>query len=133
MATTFLLLLFAPREAIQINLFLSLFISCVMIVQVRKDVHTTLLKRLLVGSLIGLPIGILIFLNMDMRLLKIGVSVLILLLTVLLFINLRMKQLPCRDTLVGGISCNFNKRLGIPIQTLLLYSTVSYTSKYGYT
>src|SRR5690625_7984855 len=123
MATPFLLLLFAPREAIQINLFLSLFISCVMIVQVRKDVHTTLLKRLLVGSLIGLPIGILIFLNMDMRLLKIGVSVLILLLTVLLFIILRMKQLPCRVMLVGGISGSFTRSIGLMGQLLFLYTS----------
>ena len=129
MATPFLLLLFAPREAIQINLFLSLFISCVMIVQVRKDVHTTLLKRLLVGSLIGLPIGILIFLNMDMRLLKIGVSVLILLLTVLLFINLRMKQLPWRDTLVGGISGTLTTSIGMPGPPLLLYFSGTNMSK----
>src|SRR5690625_7010891 len=93
MATPFLLLIFAPREAIQINLFLSLLISCVMIVKVRKDVNTKILKRLIVGSATGLPIGILIFLNMDMRLLKINISVLILLLTILLMINLRMKQI----------------------------------------
>lgn len=128
-ATPFLLLLFEPREAIQINLFLSLLISCAMIVKVRKDVNTTILKRLLVGSTIGLPIGILIFLNMDMRLLKISVSVLILLLTLLLMINLRMKQLPWRDKIVGGISGTLTTSIGMPGPPLLLYFSGTNMSK----
>lgn len=129
MATPFLLLIFAPREAIQINLFLSLLISCVMIVKVRKDVNTKILKRLIVGSATGLPIGILIFLNMDMRLLKINISVLILLLTILLMINLRMKQLPWRDTLVGGISGLLTTSIGMPGPPLLLYFSGTNMSK----
>src|SRR5690625_3277051 len=104
LATPFLLLLFEPAYAIQINLILSFIISLALITTIQKDIHFDLIKRLLIGSLIGLPIGIVIFLNINTTLLKVIVGVIILTLTVLLILDYRLKQTKQKDTIVGGLS-----------------------------
>lgn len=128
-ATPFLLVLFEPREAIQINLILSLVISAALIMKIKKDIDMGILKRFIGGSLFGLPIGISIFLLMDMTLLKIGVSVLILLLTVLLILKYRISQSTKRDLVVGGVSGAFTASIGIPGPPILLYFSGTDTTK----
>lgn len=121
MATPFLLLLFEPREAIQINLILSLFISIAIFMQVKKDVDPITLKRFIIGSVFGLPIGITVFLLLDITSFKIGVSVLILLLTLLLVLRFRMKQTDKRDFVIGGFSGTLTASIGMPGPPILLY------------
>lgn len=58
LATPFLLLIFEPIEAIQINLILSLIISSALIMKIRKDIDFGILRRFMVGSVTGLLIGI---------------------------------------------------------------------------
>lgn len=129
MATPFLLLLFAPREAIQINLALSLVISSVLIMKIRHDVDTGILKRFIIGSSAGLPIGILIFLLADMTKLKLGISIVILALTILLFFQFRTHQSLRRDFIVGGISGAMTTSIGMPGPPLLLYFSGTDTKK----
>lgn len=61
LATPFLLLIFEPMEAIQINLLLSLVISGALITKIIKDIDFDVLKRFILGSVTGLPIGIIVF------------------------------------------------------------------------
>jgi len=129
MATPFLLLLFEPREAIQINLILSLVISAALIMKIKKDIDMGILKRFVAGSLAGLPIGIAIFLTLDMTLLKIGVSMLILVLTVLLMLNFRINGSQKRDLAAGGFSGAFTTSIGMPGPPLLLYFSGTDTAK----
>ena len=129
LATPFLLLLFAPFEAIQINLFLSLFISLALIVKIRKDVDYDILKRLVIGSVFGLPVGIMIFLYLNLNHLKLGVGVMILLLTVLLILQMRIKQNQRKDLVVGGLSGMFTTSIGMPGPPLLLYFSGTDTKK----
>lgn len=129
MATPFLLLMFEAREAIQINLILSLVISCALILKVRKDVDIGILKRFISGSLIGLAIGISIFLAMDMTWLKLGVSILILILTALLMLHFRIKQTKNRDFLIGGLSGALTTSIGMPGPPILLYFSGTNMSK----
>lgn len=129
MATPFLLILFEPREAIQINLILSLVISSALIMKIRKDVDVGILKRLVLGSLVGLPVGICLFLAVNMTWLKLGISILILVLTLLLIMNFRVKQLPKRDRLIGGFSGAFTTSIGMPGPPLLLYFSGTNTTK----
>ncbi|WP_404456168.1 sulfite exporter TauE/SafE family protein [Virgibacillus necropolis] len=129
MATPFLLLLFEPREAIQINLILSLVISLALISKIKHDVDFAILKRFILGSLVGLPIGITIFLLLDMTLLKLCVSVLILVLTLLLILNYRISQTNKRDFTIGGFSGAFTTSIGIPGPPILLYFSGTNTSK----
>ena len=121
LATPFLILLFDVREAIQINLLLSLVISGVLIYKIRQDVDWAIFRRFSVGSLAGLPIGIGIFLVANMTWLKIVVGILILVLTLLLILNFRSRQTTRRDYVIGGLSGTFTTSIGMPGPPVLLY------------
>ncbi|WP_099159263.1 sulfite exporter TauE/SafE family protein [Virgibacillus ndiopensis] len=129
MATPFLLLIFEPREAIQINLIASLVISCALIAKVRNDIEIGILKRFISGSLAGLPVGITIFLIMDMTLLKLSISILILLLTMLLILNFRINQTSKRDFSIGAFSGALTTSIGMPGPPILLYFSGTNASK----
>lgn len=129
MATPFLLLLFEAREAIQINLILSLVISCALILKIKKDVDIGILKRFITGSLLGVPTGISIFLWLDMTWLKLSVSILILVLTVLLMLRFRIRQTKQRDFAIGGLSGAFTTSIGMPGPPILLYFSGTSTGK----
>ncbi|WP_100009765.1 sulfite exporter TauE/SafE family protein [Lentibacillus sediminis] len=121
LATPFLLLLFEPREAIQINLILSLFISLALIRRIKRDINKGVLKRFVVGSALGVPFGIITFLMIDIRMLSLTVSLVVLLLTVLLILNFRLRQTEGRDLLVGGLSGTLTSSIGMPGPPVLLY------------
>ncbi|MFG6146918.1 sulfite exporter TauE/SafE family protein [Halobacillus sp. B23F22_1] len=129
LATPFLLLLFEPKEAIQINLILSLVISMVLIRNIYHDIDFGIVKRFTVGSAVGLPMGMMIFLALDIVKLKLVVSVIILVLTVLLILKFRMNQTKGRDLGVGGISGVLTTSIGMPGPPLLLYFSGTDTKK----
>jgi uncharacterized protein len=129
LATPFLLLLFEPIEAIQLNLILSFFISSALIMKIRHDIDYVTLKRFLAGSSAGLPIGMLLFLLIDINFLKTGISILILVLTVMLILKFRIRQNKRRDLLVGGLSGFFTTSIGMPGLPLLLYFSGTDTKK----
>ncbi|MED2008980.1 sulfite exporter TauE/SafE family protein [Brevibacillus borstelensis] len=129
MATPFLLLLFEPKEAVQINLLLSLVISFALITKIKKDIDKGILKRFVVGSAVGLPIGITVFLTADISMLKLGIGIIILFLTVLLILKLRMDQTKARDYAVGGLSGILTTSIGMPGPPLLLYFSGTDTQK----
>ena len=129
MATPFLLMIFNPMEAIQINLVLSLVISTALIAKIRKDVDADLLKQLIIGSLPGLPIGIILFISADIDKLKTGIGLVLLLLTLLLFFNFRIKRTTRRDFVAGGLSGALTTGIGMPGPPLLLYFSGTATQK----
>lgn len=129
LATPFLLLIFEPAEAIQINLILSLLISLALIAKVRKDVDIGVLKRFIVGSSLGLPVGIAVFLTIDLNSLKLIVSLLVLLLTLLLLFEFRISRNNKRDFLVGGLSGSLTTSIGMPGPPILLYFSGTETKK----
>lgn len=129
LATPFLLLLFKPVEAIQINLILSLLISCALIMKIRKDIDFGILKRFVMGSFAGLPIGIILFLSLNLDGLKLGVSILILLLTVLLIFKFRISQSKKTDLFIGGLSGSLTTSIGMPGPPILLYFSGTDTKK----
>lgn len=129
LATPFLFLLFEPREAIQINLILSLIISLAIISKIKKDIDFGILKRFVIGSVMGLPFGIAFFKILDIENLKFGISLIILMLTLLLIFKFRMKQTKGRDLLVGGISGSLTTSIGMPGPPLLLYFSGTDTQK----
>lgn len=121
LATPFLILIFDVREAIQINLLLSLVISAVVIYRIRRDVDWAIFKRLSIGSIVGLPVGIGIFLIVNMTWLKMVVGVMILVLTILLILKFRSRQTTRRDFVIGGLSGAFTTSIGMPGPPILLY------------
>jgi uncharacterized protein len=129
LATPFLLILFEPTEAIQINLILSFFISSALIMKIRHDIDYVTLKRFMAGSAVGLPVGIVIFLLIDIDYLKTGISILIIALTIMLILKFRIQQNKKRDLLVGGLSGSFTTSIGMPGPPLLLYFSGTDTQK----
>ncbi|WP_070120090.1 sulfite exporter TauE/SafE family protein [Bacillus marinisedimentorum] len=129
LATPFLLFLFEPKEAIQINLILSLFISAALLAKISRDIDFGVLKRLIIGSTAGLPAGIIIFLLIDITKLKLGISIVILLLTVMLIVKFRIVQTTKRDLLAGGLSGSLTTSIGMPGPPLLLYFSGTDTKK----
>lgn len=121
LATPFLLLLFEPGEAIQINLILSLVISSALIMKIRKDIDFGTLRRFVSGSVLGLPVGIIVFLLIDMNRLKLGIGLIILVLTLMLILQFRIRQNKTRDMFVGGLSGSLTTSIGMPGPPILLY------------
>ncbi|OIU71836.1 sulfite exporter TauE/SafE family protein [Rossellomorea aquimaris] len=130
MATPFLLLLFQPAEAIQINLILSLLISIALIWKIRESINYELMRKLIAGSLAGVPAGLLIFKSIDdLTTFNIVVSIILLVLTLLLILRFRINRTPLRDYLIGGISGILTTSIGMPGPPLLLYFTGTDTKK----
>lgn len=129
MATPFLLMLFLPHEAIQINIVLSFIISVLLIVKIKKDIDFLLLKRFVLGSVVGVPFGIFIFVSMNIEAFQLGVGILLLLFTLLLVCKVKVKATPSRDFIAGGLSGLMTTSIGMPGPPLLLYLTGTDTTK----
>lgn len=69
----------------------------------------------------GVPAGIITFLMIDIRMLSLTVSLVVLLLTVLLILNFRLRQTEGRDLFVGGLSGTLTSSIGMPGPPILLY------------
>lgn len=121
MATPFLLLLFESHDAIQLNIILSLLISLIMTLKIRNEVNKESLLRLIKGSLIGIIPGLLLFIFLDMRPLKILVSILILASTGLLVAKVNVKQSDIKGLTAGALSGFLTTSLGMPGPPLLIY------------
>ncbi|MFD1928316.1 sulfite exporter TauE/SafE family protein [Sporosarcina siberiensis] len=129
MATPFLLMIYEPREAIQINIVLSLIISAVLFFKIRQDIDLGIVKRFIIGSIPGLPIGIFLFLMANATRLKLGISIVILVLTFLLILKYRIKKTNRRDYAVGLFSGGLTTAIGMPGPPLLLYFSGTETNK----
>lgn len=77
-ATPFLLLLYNSRDCIQISIFLSFFIAVVLLPRVRQKIDYALFRRLAAGSLLGVPLGLWVYLFISLDFLKIMISIVIL-------------------------------------------------------
>jgi|SRR5680860_19573 len=121
MATPFLLLLFEPHDAIQLNMILSFLISVVMTFKIRNEVNKESLVRLIKGSLLGILPGLLLFIFLDVRPQKIFVSILILVSTALLVAKVNVKQSNSKELITGALSGLLTTSLGMPGPPLLIY------------
>lgn len=121
MATPFLLLIFESHDAIQLNIILSLLISLLMTYKIRKEVNKESLIRLIKGSLIGILPGLFLFIFLDVRPLKIFVSILILASTGLLVAKVNVKQSNSKELVTGALSGLLTTSLGMPGPPLLIY------------
>ncbi|MES5261643.1 sulfite exporter TauE/SafE family protein [Priestia megaterium] len=119
--TPFLLLIYPTHMAIQINIILSICLSAFMIFKIRKEIDKSLLVRLIKGSVMGLILGIFIYLFLDIQLLKMTVGALILFLTILLILKLTINRTQNKDFITGGISGLLTTSIGVPGPPLLLY------------
>lgn len=87
MATPFLLLVFDSRECVQISIILSFIVSLLLLRKIIMDVDKGLLRRLIIGSVVGVPLGVLFYKFVNLDTLKLTVSVVILIVTFILIIS----------------------------------------------
>src|SRR5699024_7719399 len=128
-ATPFLLLLFTPNEAIQINLILSFFISLTFFTKIRQDVDTSIVRRFIAGSSIGVFIGIMSFLFLNVTQLKIILGIIIFILTCLLICQFRIHKSARGDRYVGVGSAALTAGIGMPGPPLVFYVSGADTNK----
>lgn len=121
MATPFLLLLFEAHDAIQLNIILCLLTSLLMIYKIRHEISMKILDHLIRGSLIGIIPGLLLFIFLDVRPLKILVSILILVLTGLLVTKINFKPSKAKELIVGTFSGLLTTSIGMPGPPLMIY------------
>ncbi|GAF18162.1 LOW QUALITY PROTEIN: membrane protein [Bacillus sp. JCM 19046] len=120
-ATPFLLMLFVPETAIQLNLVLSIIISLILLYKVKEDIHFPLVKRLFWGSLIGAPLGVGLLYLVNEQFVKIAVGLLLLAVTFLLVRNVTVTQTSSRDLSVGSLSGMLTSSIGMPGPPLIVY------------
>ena len=70
-ATPLLLIVLNSNSAIQIAIFLSLLIALVLVPALKSFIARSLLKQFLIGSTVGIPTGFVIFLFIDLIVLKV--------------------------------------------------------------
>lgn len=121
LATPFLLLVFAPADAIQINIALSILISLLLLRRLLADIDRTLLGRLVLGSLLGAPVGIVIYRFADPDHLRAGIGVMLLVLTGFMLRSVTLRRTRARDYATGGLSGALTSGLGMPGPPLMVY------------
>lgn len=87
-----LLVVLNDSSAIQVSIALNLLIAIILTPSLRHMADWTMLRNLAIGLLIGSPIGILIFLNINIVLLKLTAGVGVLLTLCLLILRNRLRQ-----------------------------------------
>ena len=121
LATPFLLLVYDGREAIQINIILSTIISIWLVPRLMSTVDRPLLRRLIVGSLVGSVAGIALYVYADAATLKVVIGILLLAFTAMILVTPGFRTNRRRDRIVGGISGALTSGLGMPGPPLLVY------------
>ncbi len=120
-ATPLLLLVYAPQTAIQLNIILGLAVSLVMLPRAAREADAELLKRMALGTLLGAPLGLAIFISGNVVVLKGIVAALALGLAVLLALKFRFVRSRSRDYGIGAASGVLTTSIGVPGPPLMLY------------
>ncbi|MGI6226662.1 MAG: sulfite exporter TauE/SafE family protein [Peptococcales bacterium] len=123
MAIPFLVLLFPAHDAILLNIILSIIVTILVTYKIYNEVDKELLKRLIKGSLFGLLPGLMVFVYLDVKFLKIFVSILILISTALLMTKVKVEQSNTKEYIVGALSGFLTCSIGMPGPPLMIYFT----------
>ena len=131
-AVPLLLLVFDARMAIALNLLISFCTQLALSFRVRQGIIKPLLINLFQGSLLGLPLGLYIFLHFDVRTLKIIISILTIGFALLLLqknITLACPASQWVERLVGSLSGFLTTSVGIPGPPVILFLNTQGLSK----
>lgn len=121
MATPLLLLVYEPRTAIQLNVILSLVLSVAMLPSIRAAIDRPMLRRLIPSSLLGIPLGGVLFSYLEPNILRLAVGVVVLIVTGLLAVRFTVSPSRIGERLAGLFAGAFTASLGMPGPPLLVY------------
>ncbi len=129
--TPFLLIILDSSAAIQVTIACTTVISAVVIPRIWRAVQIRLLLRLIGGSIVGFPIGMLAFMRADLATLKLAVGVMILIFTACVIVSTRQLSAsspgpeiatrPRNDLIAGMASGALTAALGMPGPPILIY------------
>jgi len=80
-----LLIVMGSATAVQVSILLSLFISALIVPTLRHSIDRVLLRRLVIGSFAGLPLGIYLFLHIELGTLKLLAGIVVLYMAVVVW------------------------------------------------
>ena len=127
LAVPFFLVLAPPGEAIQIIIMLSLAMSAVVVPGVRREIEPKLLARLTLGSLVGLPLGLLTALHADSLIVSAAAGAVISVFAAALAVNRYRRRppafvlIPGRDVATGAVSGAATALVGMSGPPVLIY------------
>lgn len=139
-AVPFFLIVLNSSDAIQVVIIITLITSTVHWVVVRKETPLDLLRWLFVGCTLGFPVGVLIYIRLELDALKMLIAVLIILVSIYngwqMFRNKRAAQLPDSQgakpvALTGvGLTCGMMaSSMAMPGPPLMLYLSTTALDK----
>ncbi|SDO37404.1 Uncharacterized membrane protein YfcA [Paenibacillus sp. yr247] len=126
-AIPLLMLLYPAHYAISLSMFLSLSSSLSSLPKVWNDVDRPLLKRLFIGSLLGLPFGGLLFYTSDMMWLKMIVGFSIIMSAI--FMRVRISFPMGEGKRIGFLSGFLTSSIGMPGPPIVLFLTAKNLDK----
>src|SRR5580693_13843 len=127
LAVPFFLFLVPADQAIQLVIMLSLAISLVMIPPLRDAIDPGLLRRLTIGSAIGLPVGLVVFGYSDPLIVRLAAGIVIVLFAAMLGWNRyrrrppQMAMRPGFDLGAGAIAGVATGLVGMPGPPVMIY------------
>ncbi len=129
MATPFFLILFRPRDAVQLNIILTLLICLFILYRIRSAIDKDILLRLVIGSLIGLLPGLLLFSFFSEKALKVFVGIIIISSVGLLIKQVKIKQSNSMELVAGIFSGLLTTSIGMGGPPLMIYFLGARTDK----
>lgn len=117
-----LLLVYDPHKAVGINMLLSFTSLCLLTVKVRHGRLKHIVRRLFLGSLLGIPFGIYVLLRFNVKSLKLIISVVTLVFSVLLLVRRAPhRSLPAwAQAAVGALSGFMTGSISMPGPPVIL-------------
>lgn len=118
-----LLLVYDPHTAVVLNIMLSIVSLSLLVYKVRQEVIIPMVKNLFLGSLLGIPLGVYIFYSFDVNLLKLTISVITLIFSLILISGLTVKNATGRlwENTVGSVSGFLTGSIGMPGPPIILF------------
>lgn len=119
----FMLFLYAPHEAVGLNIILSLLSQTLLTMHVRSVIIGPLVRNLFLGSLVGMPLGFYVYARSDVNLLKLLISAVVLLFSILNLVG----RVPPRaggrsfEIGIGSLSGFLGSSVGMPGPPVVLY------------
>jgi uncharacterized protein len=123
-------LLYPAHYAISLCIFLSLLSSLFTLPRVRIDMDKPLLKRLFIGSLMGMPFGGIVYYMVDVRWLKLIVGISIIISVVLMVFRSRFPVGTGKR--IGFLSGMMTSSIGMPGPPINLYMNANNVGKQVY-
>ncbi|KJS23550.1 MAG: hypothetical protein VR72_00040 [Clostridiaceae bacterium BRH_c20a] len=122
LAVPLFLLVFDAKTAVGLSMIISFFTVSALSFKVRKSIMRSIVFNLLAGALVGIPFGIYIFYNFNQNNLKIMISIVVILLSIILIsgYHFEFAQNDWADRIVGSISGVMTASIGMPGPPIVL-------------